>query len=91
MNSGNACYHSAQNILYFHLLSKIVNVRIYKTIILYVVLYGCETLSLTLREEYRMRVFENRVLRGIFGQKKDELTVGWRKFHNEKLRDLYCW
>ena len=59
-------------------------------IILPVVLYGCETWSLTLREEHRLRVFENRVLRGIFGPKRDEVTGEWRKLHNEELNDLYC-
>jgi hypothetical protein len=54
-----------------------------------VVLYGCETLSLTLREEHRLRVFENRVLRRIFGPKTDEVTGGWRKLHNEELHGLY--
>jgi hypothetical protein len=54
-----------------------------------VVLYGCETWSLTLREEHRLRVFENRVLGRIFGQKRDEVTGEWRKLHNEELRDLY--
>jgi hypothetical protein len=63
--------------------------RIYKTIILPVILYGCETWSLTLREELRLRLFENRVLRRIFGPKRDEVTGGWRKLHNEELRDLY--
>ena len=53
------------------------------------VLYGCETWSLTLREERRLRVFENRVLRRVFGQKRDEVTGKWRKLHNEKLSDLY--
>jgi hypothetical protein len=57
--------------------------------ILPVVLYGCETWSLTLREEHRLRVFENRVLRRIFGTKRDEVTGEWRKLHNEELRDLY--
>jgi hypothetical protein len=52
-------------------------------------LYGCETWSLTLREEHRPRVFENRVLRRIFGPKRGEVTGGWRKLHNEELRDLY--
>jgi hypothetical protein len=52
-------------------------------------LYGCETWPLTLREEQRLRVFENRVLRRIFGPKRDEVTGGWRKLHNEELRDLY--
>jgi hypothetical protein len=54
-----------------------------------VVLYGCETWSLTLREEHRLRVFQNRVLRRIFGPKRDEVTGGWRKLHNEELHDLY--
>jgi hypothetical protein len=54
-----------------------------------VVLYGCETWSLTLREEHRLRVFENRVLRRIFGPKRDEVTREWRKLHDEELRDLY--
>jgi hypothetical protein len=54
-----------------------------------VVLYGCETLSLTLKEEHRSRVFENRVLRRIFGPKRDEMTGGWRKLHNEELHGLY--
>jgi hypothetical protein len=67
LNSGNACYHSVQNLLSSHLLLKDIKMRIYKTIILLVVLYGCETWSLTLREEHRPRVFENRVLRKIFG------------------------
>jgi hypothetical protein len=54
-----------------------------------VVLYGCETWSLTLREEHRLRVFENRVLRRICGPKRDEVTGGWRKLHNEELHNLY--
>jgi hypothetical protein len=62
--------------------------RIYKTIILPVVLYGCETWSLTLRLEHRLRVFENRVLRRIFGPKSDEVTGEWEKLHNEELRYL---
>jgi hypothetical protein len=71
------------------LLSRNVKVKIYKTIILPVVLYGCETWSLTLREEHRLRVFENRVLRRIFGLKMDEVTGEWRKLHNEELHILY--
>jgi hypothetical protein len=63
--------------------------KIYKTIILPVILYECETWSLTLREEHRLRVFENKVLKRIFGPKRDEATGGWRKVHNEELRDLY--
>jgi hypothetical protein len=61
----------------------------YKTIILPVVVYGCETRSLTLREEYRLRMFENRVLRRIFGPKRAEETGGWRKLHNEEFHNLY--
>jgi hypothetical protein len=61
----------------------------YKTIILPVVLYGCETWSLTLREEHRLRVFQNRILRRIFGPKRDEVTGEWRKFHNKELHNLY--
>ena len=64
--------------------------KIYRTIILPVVLYGCETWSLTLREERRLRVFESRVLRRIFGPKKDEVTQEWRKQHNKEFNDLYC-
>jgi len=63
---------------------------IYRTIILPVVLYGCEAWSLTLRAERRLRVFENRVLRRIFGPKRDEVTGEWRKLHNEELNDVYC-
>jgi hypothetical protein len=66
-----------------------VKIKIYKTIILPVVLYGCETLSLMLREEHRFRLFENRVLRRIFGPTRDEMTGGWRKLHNEELHGLY--
>jgi hypothetical protein len=71
------------------LLSRNVKVKIFKTIILPVVLYGCETWSLTLREEHRLRVFENRVLRRIFGPKRDEVTGEWRKLRNEELHNLY--
>jgi hypothetical protein len=87
--SGNACYHSVQSLLSSRLLLKNLKIRIYKTIILPVVLYGCETWSLTLREEQGLRVFENRVLRRIFGPKRDELTGEWRKLHNKELHDLY--
>jgi hypothetical protein len=62
---------------------------IYNTIILSVILYGSETWSLILREEHRLRAFENKVLRRIFGPKRDKVTGGWRKLHNEELRDLY--
>jgi hypothetical protein len=88
LNSGNACYHSVQNLLFPRLLSKNVKNRIYKTIILPVVIYGCETWSLIVREEHKVRVFENRVLRRIFEPKKDGVTGRWRKLHNEGLHNL---
>jgi hypothetical protein len=66
-----------------------VKVKIYKPIILPVVLYGCETWSLTLREEHGLRGFENRVLRRIFGPKRDEVTGEWRKMHDGELHNLY--
>jgi hypothetical protein len=69
---------------------KKLKIRIFKTIILPVILYGCETWSLALREEHRLRVFENRVLRRIFGPKGDEVTGEWRKLHNKELHDLYA-
>jgi hypothetical protein len=78
-----------QNLLSSRLLSKNRKIGVYRTIILPVVLYGCETWSLTLREEQRLRVFENRVLRRIFGSKRDEVTGEWRRLHNEELNDLY--
>jgi hypothetical protein len=78
-----------QSLLPSRLLSSNVNVKIYKTIILPVVLYGCETWSLTLREEHRLREFENSVLRRIFGPKRDEVTGERRKLHNEELHNLY--
>ena len=81
---GNACYHSVQNLLSSRLLSKSLKIKIYRTIILLLVLYGCETWSLTLREERRLRVSENRMLRRVFGPKRDEVTGEWRK-----LNDLY--
>jgi hypothetical protein len=74
LKSGNACYHSVQSLLSSRLLSRNVKVKIYKTIILTVALYGCESWSVTLREEYRLRVFEDRVLRRICGPKRDEVT-----------------
>jgi len=66
-----------------------LKIKINRTIILPVVMYGCETWSLTLREERRLRVFENRVLRRVFGSKRDELIGEWRKLYNEEFRDLY--
>jgi len=89
LKSGNDFYHSVQNILSSSLLSKNLKIKINRTVILPSVLYGCETWSLTLREERRLRVFENRALR-ILGPKRDEVTGEWRKLHNEELNDLYC-
>ncbi|KAJ4448643.1 hypothetical protein ANN_00033 [Periplaneta americana] len=86
---GNACYYSVEKLLSSSLLSKNLKVRIYKTVILPVLLYGCETWTLTLREEHRFRVFENKVLRKIFGAKRDEVTGEWRKLHNTELHALY--
>jgi hypothetical protein len=85
----NACHHSVQSLLSSRLLPRNVKVKIYKTKILPVVLYGCETWYLTLREEHRLRVFENRVLRRIFEPKRDEVTGEWRKLHNEEFHNLY--
>jgi len=78
-----------QNPLSCSFLSKNLTIRIYRTIILPVVLYGRETWSLTLKEGRRLRVFENRVLRRIFGSKRDEVTGDWRNLYNEELNDLY--
>jgi hypothetical protein len=72
-----------------HLLSGNVKVKIYKIIILPVVLYGCETWPLTLREKHRLRVFKNRILRRIFRPKRDEVTGEWKKFHSKELHNLY--
>ena len=66
-----------------------IELKTYRNIILPVMLYGCETWSLILREERRLRMFENRVLRRIFGPRRDEVTGEWRKLHKEELNDLY--
>jgi len=89
MKSGNASFHLLQNILSFSLLSKHLKFKIYRTIILPVILYGCETWLLTLREECRLRVFESRVLRRIFGLERDEVTGVWRKLLKEEL-NIIC-
>jgi len=87
LRSGNACYHSV--LLSSRLLSKNLKMKIYRTIILPVVLYGCEAWSMTLREERKLRVFENMVLRRIFGPRRDEVMGEWRRLRNEELNDLY--
>ena len=89
LKSGNVCYHSLQNLLSSSLISKNIKTKTHRTIILPVVLNGCETWSLAMREERRLRVFGNRVLRRIFGPKRDEVTGEWRKLHNEEL-NMYC-
>jgi hypothetical protein len=87
LNSGSACYHSVQNLFSSRMLYKRVKIRIYQTIILLVVLYGFETWSLTFGEEHRLKMFENRVLRRIFGPQRDKIIGGWRKLHNEELHN----
>ncbi|KAJ4426392.1 hypothetical protein ANN_27206 [Periplaneta americana] len=85
INMANACYYSVEKLLSSSLLSKNLKVRIYKTVILLVVLYDCETWTLTLREEQRLRVFENKVVRKIFGAKRDEVTGERRKYTSKSL------
>jgi hypothetical protein len=87
LNSSNVSYYSVQNILSSHLISENLNIKIYEAVILPVVLYGCETWSLTLREEHELRIFENSVLK-IFGPKREE-DGSWRKLHNDELHNLY--
>jgi hypothetical protein len=89
LNSGNTCCRSVHSLLSSRLLSRNLEVKIYKTLIVPVVLYGCETWSVTLREEHRLRMFENRVLRGIFGPNGDEVTEECRKLHSGQLHNLY--
>jgi hypothetical protein len=85
LKSGKVGYYSVQNLLSSSFLSK----NIHRNIILPVVLYWCETWSLTLREERWLRVFQNRVLRRIFGSRRDEVPGEWRKLHNKELNGLY--
>jgi len=89
LKSGNVCFHSVQYLLSSSVLSKNLKTKTYSTTILPVVLYGCETWSLTLKEELRLRIFGNRALRRIFGPKKDMVRGEWRKLYNEELNDLY--
>jgi len=85
LKSGNACYHSMQNFLSSRLLSKNIKIKVYRTIILPVAFYGCETWSITLGEKRRLTMSENRVLRKASGARRDEVTREWRKLHNEEL------
>ena len=89
LSSENVCYHSVQNLLSSRLLSKNLKSKIYRTIILPIVSYGCEIWSLTSREERKLRVYENMVLRRILGPTRDEVTGEWRRLYNEDLNDLY--
>jgi hypothetical protein len=85
LNLGYDCYHLMQNFLSYSFLPKNLKIKIYKTIIVSVVLYGCNTWSLRLRGERRLRLFENRALMRIFGPKRYEVTGEWRKQHKEEL------
>jgi len=87
--ASNSCYYSVQNLLSSRFLSKNLKIKVYRTIILPVVLYGCEAWLLTLREERKLRMFENMVLRRIFGPRRDKVTGEWRRLHKEELIDLY--
>jgi hypothetical protein len=89
LKSGNACYYVVQNLLCPSLLSKYMKIKIFRTIILPEVLYGLETWSLTWQEEHRLWVLENRMLRRIFGPKRDEITGEWSKLHIVELYDPY--
>ena len=89
LESENACCYSVQKVFSSSLLSRNINIKIYRTVSLPVVLCGCETWSLTLSEECGLRVFENRVLRKVFGSKKDEVRGKWRRLCNEELYALY--
>ena len=89
LNSGNACYHSVQNLLSSCLLSKNINTKMYKAVILPVVLYGYGTWSLTLQEEHGLRVFQSRVLMKVFGPKRDEVTGYWETLCNEEHHDFF--
>ena len=89
LKSANACCHLVQNLLSPSLPSKNVKIKIYRTITFPVVLYGCETWSLILRDECRLRVFENRVPRKLFEPKRDEVTGEWRRLYNKDLYALH--
>jgi hypothetical protein len=89
LNSGNASYHSLQNIYSSSMLLKNINIKIYNNIILAAVLYACEIWFLTLREGYRLKVSRNRVLRITFGPKCEKVIVIWEKEHNKEFHNLY--
>ena len=89
LKAGNVCHHSVQNLLSSNLLTKNLKIKIYRTIILHVVLYGCKTWSFVFREELRLMVFENRVLWRIFWPKRNDVIMEWRKLNNEGFNDLH--
>jgi hypothetical protein len=96
LSSENFCYHSVQNLLPSCLPYKIMKFKIWRTIILPTVLYGCETWSLTLWEEHRLKVAGNRVLRRISGSKREDVAGGWRKFYQDNIKmdlkyDMRVW
>ena len=87
---GNVCCHLVKNLLSSSLISKFIKIKIKRTVILSMILYGYENWSLTFKEGHMLRVFQNKVLKKIFGSKRDEVTGEWRKLHNEELNDVYC-
>jgi len=89
LRSGNTLYHSVKKLLSSRFLPKNLKIKIFRTIILSVVFYVCETWSLILREESKLKVFENKVPRRIFGPRRDEVTGEWRRLYNEELNELY--
>jgi hypothetical protein len=88
LKEGSSCYYSVLTLLYSGLLSKNLKIKIYKAVTLPAVLYGCETWPLTLREEFWLRLFETKILRRIFGPKRDE-NKEWRRLDNEEINSLY--
>jgi hypothetical protein len=86
---GNGCYYSVQNFLSSSLQAKNIEIKIYRTIFLPLCFNACETWSLKLREEHRLRVFESKIQRRIFGPKRNDVRGDWRKLHNEEINDLY--
>jgi hypothetical protein len=90
LNLGNACYHSIQNLLSSHLLSKKAKIKTHRTIILPVILYECETWSLIVRKQHKLQVYENRgAEENIWIEERGEVTGGWKKLHNEELHNLF--
>jgi len=89
LKSGNACCHSVHNLLSSNLLSKNIKIKISRTVIFPFVLYGCATWSLALTEVLRLRVFDNKGLRRIFGPQRVEVSREWIRLHNAELNDLY--